>query len=667
MFANITIRTRLYLLAGVSILFLAVLAVSSYLGLEKMESLAEDLANNNAKLVEISQRERVNINLMRRFEKDLYINIGDAAKMEDYRKKWEGAQKAFDRRLEESAKLVADSAASDRSENNEIITSIKKNMETYAGGFAAVYELIKAGKIKTTQDANKAIGQYKKATHNAEAQVEDFAKKMDGQMTEKIKETIAGSNKVQMILLTVAILAAALAAIQAFVVIRSITKPLAKVIGVLATVASGDLKARSGMTSRDEMGILASEVDQMAEKLADTIGRVSLNSTQVAIAANRVHALAGGLSKNSEALASQSTAIATASEEMAATSSDIAHNCNDAAHEGKGASEVAVSGADVVDKTVTGMMRIAERVKGAAAIVEELGHRSNQIGEIIGTIEDIADQTNLLALNAAIEAARAGEQGRGFAVVADEVRALAERTTRATREIGDMIKTIQKETQSAVTAMEEGVVEVERGSEGAAQSGEALQHILQCIDVVTQQVNQIATAAEEQTATTTEVSRNILNVTEIAHATSNESRDITTEANQLTSLSGALMDAISVFKIEENNSLIINKAKSAHMVFVGKIQAHLDGTAKTDPSTLPDHHGCNFGKWYDTMGTEHCGHLPIYKEIVQPHAKVHELGKAAIVAYNSGDRAKAAALCEEMVGCSITLLDILSELEKRCV
>jgi methyl-accepting chemotaxis protein len=449
-------------------------------------------------------------------------------------------------------------------------------------------------------------------------------------------------------------------------IFRSITKPLAKVMEVLATVASGNLKVRSGLDSHDEMGILAREVDQMADKLADTIGKVSTNSIQVSIAANRVHKLADSLAKNSESLASQSTTIATASEEMAATSSDIARNCNDAALEGKGASEVAVSGADVVDKTVTGMTRIAERVKGSAKIVEELGRRSNQIGEIIGTIEDIADQTNLLALNAAIEAARAGEQGRGFAVVADEVRALAERTTRATREIGEMIKAIQKETKSAVTAMEEGVTEVEQGTVGAAQSGEALQHILQRIDVVTQQVNQIATAAEEQTATTTEVSHNIMNVTEIAHVTSKESHDITTEANKLSGLSGALMDAIGAFSIEESNTLIINKAKSAHMIFVGKIQAHLDGTAKTDPSTLPDHHGCNFGKWYDNMGTEHCGHLQIFKDIVQPHARVHELGKAAIMAHNAGDRVKAATLCEEMVQSSIALLGILEELEKKC-
>jgi len=121
------------------------------------------------------------------------------------------------------------------------------------------------------------------------------------------------------------------------------------------------------------------------------------------------------------------------------------------------------------------MNSISERVRCSAQAVESLGSRSDQIGEIVGTIEDIADQTNLLALNAAIEAARAGDQGRGFAVVADEVRALAERTTRATREIGEMIKAIQQETRGAVIAMEEGVSEVAKGSEKAADSGRALE------------------------------------------------------------------------------------------------------------------------------------------------------------------------------------------------
>lgn len=158
-------------------------------------------------------------------------------------------------------------------------------------------------------------------------------------------------------------------------------------------------------------------------------------------------------------------------------------------------------GSEVVSNTVKVMGNIAQRVHETARTVESLGARSDQIGGIINTIQDIADQTNLLALNAAIEAARAGEQGRGFAVVADEVRALAERTTKATKEIGDMIKAIQGETKKAVSAMEAGVNEVELGTTEAAKSGESLQKIVEQINAVSMQVNQVATAAEEQTAT----------------------------------------------------------------------------------------------------------------------------------------------------------------------
>ena len=163
----------------------------------------------------------------------------------------------------------------------------------------------------------------------------------------------------------------------------------------------------------------------------------------------------------------------------------------------------------IVMESVNIMNTIAVQVQESAATVGNLGHRSEQIGEIVGTIEDIADQTNLLALNAAIEAARAGEQGRGFAVVADEVRALAERTTKATREISEMIKTIQDETGKAVALMDKGVAEVEHGVAESAKSSEALVEVLGQISEITGQVGQIATAAEEQTATTNEITGNI--------------------------------------------------------------------------------------------------------------------------------------------------------------
>jgi methyl-accepting chemotaxis protein len=195
------------------------------------------------------------------------------------------------------------------------------------------------------------------------------------------------------------------------------------------------------------------------------------------------------------------------------------------------------------------MERIASRVSDAAKTVEDLGARSDQIGQIIGTIEDIADQTNLLALNAAIEAARAGEQGRGFAVVADEVRALAERTTCATREIGTLIKAIQNETKGAVAAMEEGVVEVERGTESSVKSGAALEMILAQIYDVSVQVNQIATAAEEQSATTCEITTNISQITAMVDSTVRAAAETTATSSQLSRESGRLQQLVSQFKI----------------------------------------------------------------------------------------------------------------------
>jgi methyl-accepting chemotaxis protein len=197
------------------------------------------------------------------------------------------------------------------------------------------------------------------------------------------------------------------------------------------------------------------------------------------------------------------------------------------------------------------MGRITEKVQISARSVESLGARSDEIGEIVGTIEDIADQTNLLALNAAIEAARAGDQGRGFAVVADEVRALAERTTKATKEISIMIRNIQNETRGAVGTMEEGVREVENGTKEAAMSGAALQEILQQINAVTMQVSQIATAAEEQTATTSEISNNIHQMTEVVQQAASGSQDTSQAASELARLADDLKGIVGKFTLAQ--------------------------------------------------------------------------------------------------------------------
>jgi methyl-accepting chemotaxis protein len=317
---------------------------------------------------------------------------------------------------------------------------------------------------------------------------------------------------------------------------------------IVHCVASGDLTCSYDIKAGHEKSLMAA-MNSMVSNLRDLVSQTIGISSTIASASAQLQATAEQIATGAEEVASQTTTVATASEEMSATSSDIAHNCLLAADTSNRSSASANSGASIVQETIQGMGRIAEQVKSTATTVESLGARSEQIGEIVGTIEDIADQTNLLALNAAIEAARAGEQGRGFAVVADEVRALAERTTKATKEISTMIKAIQSETKAAVKAMEDGVYEVEKGAELSQKSGHALEEILSEINEVTMQINQIATASEEQTATTSEITTNIHQVTDVVNQTARGAEETSAAAAQLSLQAEQLQRLVSRFKV----------------------------------------------------------------------------------------------------------------------
>jgi methyl-accepting chemotaxis protein len=358
---------------------------------------------------------------------------------------------------------------------------------------------------------------------------------------------INSSTLIGVIVLLVASIAIGL--VLAFIMARKISRPIAYLARKAHQIADGDLSSRIEQRSNDEIGALAGSFGVMVENLKNVVSKLVDTSQQLATAAEQLQGTATQMANGTEEVIAQASTVATASEEMAATSGEIAQNCSMAAHSSQEANNAALTGAAVIQATVEGMDRIAHRVRGTATSVENLGSRSEQIGAIVGTIEDIADQTNLLALNAAIEAARAGEQGRGFAVVADEVRALAERTTKATREIGDMIKAIQGETKIAVNAMEEGVREVARGTEEAARSGEALQAILTQINSVTMQVSQIATAAEEQTATTNQISSNILQISDVVQETGRGAHESAAAASRLSSLSGELQTIVRRFRL----------------------------------------------------------------------------------------------------------------------
>ncbi|WP_447968324.1 methyl-accepting chemotaxis protein [Nitrospira sp. M1] len=311
----------------------------------------------------------------------------------------------------------------------------------------------------------------------------------------------------------------------------------------------GDLTKRVPVVSHDEIGELGRYFNLCIEKIQRSMGMVSEATRRIVVSATELSTTSNELSQSSEGQNSRMVQSTSAVEEMTMTASEVARNSTEAARLAKDTSETARTGHEVMMETVAGMEQVSEAVGQSSTIIVTLGKSSDQIGDIVRVIEDIADQTNLLALNAAIEAARAGEQGRGFAVVADEVRKLAERTTKATKEIGDMIRQIQHDTKSAVASMEDGTQRVLGGVELANKTGEALEKIQSMVDQTTDMIQQIADAAEEQSSATRQIATDLETVAQSSKEASGGVTESAKASHDLRVLATELQSLINTFRI----------------------------------------------------------------------------------------------------------------------
>ncbi|AKH19185.1 methyl-accepting chemotaxis protein [Sedimenticola thiotaurini] len=383
-----------------------------------------------------------------------------------------------------------------------------------------------------TQLLEKAIGEIGKVAFNAaERQIEQSKKGL--QLSAAILAVI--------FILT--------AAVILLFINSQLVRPAIRIQNQLGKIAEGDLSSSMTLDSRDEFGRIAESVNQVQQQLGDVIQRLVAMAGQVNGASDEV---AGITESNQQALSRQRSEmemVATAMNEMTMTIQEVAKNATETAQQAEDADQLAQQGNQKVSQVVNAISQLSGEIQGLAGEVRALEADSTEIGSVVDMIHGIAEQTNLLALNAAIEAARAGEHGRGFAVVADEVRTLADKTRKSTQDIQAMIERLQTGTRNAASAMQQGTEKVESTVVLAEEAGAALGQITQGINIISGANLQIASAAEEQRSVAEEVNRNIVSANDLSIQVHESGATTSQSTRKLAELSGEMVDLGDHFKL----------------------------------------------------------------------------------------------------------------------
>lgn len=330
-----------------------------------------------------------------------------------------------------------------------------------------------------------------------------------------------------------------------------IVKPIQQTVDAVKDIAEGegDLTRRLDARSKDELGELAGWFNRFLDKMQGVVGELNGVTQNLSVSAEQLSQVSEQTRIGISNQQGQAEQAATATNQMAATVQDVAKNAESAASSAMRARDEAAEGKGTVDESIAAIHALSETVEAAAGVIGRLEQDSVEIGGVLDVIRNIAEQTNLLALNAAIEAARAGEQGRGFAVVADEVRTLASRTQKSTQEIQEMIERLQSASKEAVKSMGETNIQAKRGSDYAVRTGEVLESITNAINQISDMNTQIASAAEEQSVVAEEINRNVVGINEIGEHTAQGAQQTASASEGLNHLAGQLQRIVGQFKI----------------------------------------------------------------------------------------------------------------------
>ncbi|MGX5914962.1 methyl-accepting chemotaxis protein [Aliidiomarina sp. Khilg15.8] len=345
------------------------------------------------------------------------------------------------------------------------------------------------------------------------------------------------------------VLSIVLALVIGYLAVRSISVPLARVNEMLNTLANGDLTNRLDDSGKDEFGELSRNINKLIANLRHLIEGIADRSTQLATAAEESSSVSADSRNSMQEQRSQVEQVATATQEMTSTSTEMASGAAQALREIQHSDDEAKRVRSISDENKRTIEELAREIQHASEVINQLSENSSNIGSILDVIRGIAEQTNLLALNAAIEAARAGEQGRGFAVVADEVRTLASRTQESTEEIQDMIERLQSDSSRAVSVMERGRTQAETCVTQTDEAAAALLSITESVHQASDSSTQIAAAAEEQSATAQDISEKLEAIVAIAEQAEAGAKQTAQASDEVAKLSAEMQDSVKSFRL----------------------------------------------------------------------------------------------------------------------
>lgn len=558
---NISLKTKLYALAGILIAFLI---LSTSVAIIKMSSIGDEIvavAEQDIPLTEavtkvtVHQLEQaINFERALRFGQEMKEDANALPHFKEAVTKFNQHSHIVNAAIKKGEKIAHESRLTAHTEEakkefehvESILIKVEKEHESYEKHSHEVISELKKGNIHHAHDlAIKTEAEEEKIDHELEALLVELEKFTE----EAILQAAHDEQSALRLLIIIAVISMLVGGGMAFFIIRSLMKSIQSAVKVAETISSGDLTQEVEVYGNDEMCQLLTALSTMRNNLYNMVIQMNDSSSQLAAASEELATVSEESNQNINNQQSEVEQAATAINEMTATIQEVAKNAASTSETAYSTNTSTVEGLNIVKQTVNSINQLASDIENASAVIRQLESHSENIGGVLDVIKNIAEQTNLLALNAAIEAARAGEQGRGFAVVADEVRTLASRTQESTQEIEAMIDKLQSGSQDAVQVMESSRKQAAESVEQANAAGDALQTITESVSLISDMNTQIATAAEEQSSVAEEINRNITSVSNLGTQNAAGAHETTATSEELARLATGLQELIAQFKV----------------------------------------------------------------------------------------------------------------------